>query len=295
MKITADTKLIGLLGAPVAHSISPYMYNEVFKASGMNYCYLPIEVGTDHLKEVINGLKYINFSGFALTKPNKIEVMQYLDEVDELANIMGSCNTIVNNEGKLKGYNTDGDGFVMSLLRESHINLKDTAVFCFGAGGAARACCFTLAYRGVGRLYISSRSGISCKALADDINSRLSPVAEAVTADNSDFFLEKVAESDVLLNMTGLGMLPHQDETPIEKSALNPGQICYDATYNPPKTRFLKEAESVGCRIINGLGMLVNQGAMQFKLWTGKPEPYDIMESFARKAIYEVNTNEQGY
>ena len=217
----------------------------------------------------------------------KIDIMQYLDEIDELAGMMGSCNTIVNSNGRLKGYNTDGDGFVRSLLSESGINLKDTTVFCFGAGGTARACCFALAYRGVRKIYISSNSGITCEILANEINSRIRPIAESVNAKDGEYYIDKITESDVLLNMTGMGMHQHPNETPIEKEGLVSRQICYDATYNPAKTKFLSEAESVGCRIINGLGMLVNQGAMQFKLWTGKPEPYTIMENVVKHIIIE--------
>jgi len=287
MEITVDTRLIGLLGTPIGHSISSRMHNETFKALGLDYCYLPIEIGREHLGDVVNGLKHLNFRGFGVTKPNKIDIMQYMDEMDELAAMMGSCNTVVNSSGILKGYNTDGDGFVRSLLSESNINLKDTTVFCFGAGGTAKACCFSLAYRGAKKIYISSRSGINCEVLANEINLRIKPIAESVKEKDSDYYLGKIAESDVLLNMTGMGMHSNQNETPIKKEALDPRQICYDATYNPTRTRFLSEAESVGCKIINGLGMVVNQGAMQFKLWTGKPEPYAMMENVVKQIINE--------
>lgn len=283
MEITVDTRLVGLLGTPIGHSISSRMHNETFKALGLDYCYLPVEVGAEHLGDVVNGLKHLNFRGFGVTKPHKIDIMRHLDEIDELAGMMGSCNTVVNSSGFLKGYNTDGDGFVRSLLKESDVKLKDTAVFCFGAGGTARACCFALAYRGVKKIYISSNSGITCEELAREINSKMGPVAEPVRAAARESYLEKIAGSGVLLNMAGLGMHHCPDETPIEREALSPGQICYDATYNPPKTRFLREAESIGCHIINGLGMLINQGAMQFRLWTGEPEPYDIMEDVVKK------------
>lgn len=283
MEITVNTRLIGLLGAPIGHSISPIMHNGTFRALGLDYCYLPIEVSGEHLGDAVNGLKHLNFRGFGVTRPHKIDIIQYLDEIDELAGMIGSCNTVVNSNGILKGYNTDGDGFVRSLLNESNITLADTTVFCMGAGGTARACCFALAYKGVKKIYISSNSGTTCESLANEINSKIRLVAEPVRITDRGRYLEKISESDVLLNMTGLGMHQCPDTTPIEKEMLDPGQICYDATYNPPKTRFLREAEAVGCRIINGLGMLVNQGAMQFKLWTGEPEPYAIMEDVVKK------------
>ncbi len=146
--ITVDTKLIGLLGKPLRQSFSPRMQNEAYQAAGLDYLYYPIEVENDHLGDVVNGLRYMNYCGFAVTKPNKIQVIQYLDELDPLAKKMGSVNTVVNTDGKLKGYNTDGEGFVRSLLTQTNCCLNTSIFFCFGAGGAGRAMCSTLAYRG---------------------------------------------------------------------------------------------------------------------------------------------------
>ena len=287
MNISVNTKLIALLGNPLGFSFSPRMQNSVFQELGMDYYYMPMEVGKEHLGDVINGLKHLNFRGFGVTKPNKIEILQYIDEIDELAEIMGSCNTLVNNNGKLKGYNTDGDGFLTSLLDESGINLKESTIFCFGAGGAARACCFAMAYRGAKKLYISSHSGVSCEALANDINSKIRPMAESVKEKDTEYFLQKVKESDVLVNMSGLGMIPYLDATPISKEVLNPKQVCYDATYNPAKTKFLLDAEEVGCKIVNGVGMVVNQGALQHKLWSGNPEPFKQMRAVVEQIVEE--------
>lgn len=287
MAITVDTKMIALLGKPLRQSFSPRMQNEAYEAAGLDYHYFPVEVENDHLGDVINGLKRMNFVGFAVTKPNKIEVMQYLDEIDELAEKMGSCNTIVNNNGKLKGYNTDGEGFVRSLLSETDCKLEDSVFFCFGAGGAGRAICSTLAFRGAKKIYIVDKFEESSKSLVDDINTKFATVAELVSFENVEEINKIVSSSDVVINASGIGMYPHLDEVPVSKESLNSSQICFDATYNPLKTKFLVEAESIGCKILNGLGMVINQGAIQYSLWTGLPEPIEEFTKSIEKIISE--------
>ncbi|MBP1924698.1 shikimate dehydrogenase [Sedimentibacter acidaminivorans] len=287
MAITVDTKMIALLGKPLRQSFSPRMQNEAYEAAGLDYHYFPVEVENDHLGDVINGLKYMNFVGFAVTKPNKIEVMQYLDEIDELAEKMGSCNTIVNNNGKLKGYNTDGEGFVRSLLSETDCKLEDSVFFCFGAGGAGRAICSTLAFRGAKKIYIVDKFKESSKSLVEDINTKFAPVAELVSFENVEEINKKVSLSNVVINASGIGMYPHLDEVPVSKESLNSSQICFDATYNPLKTKFLVEAESIGCKILNGIGMVINQGVIQYSLWTGLPEPIETFTKSIEKIVSE--------
>ncbi len=287
MAITVDTKMIALLGNPLRQSFSPRMQNEAYEAAGLDYHYFPVEVENDHLGDVINGLKYMNFVGFAVTKPNKIEVIKYLDEIDELAEKMGSCNTIVNNNGKLKGYNTDGEGFVRSLLNETDCKLEDSVFFCFGAGGAGRAICSTLAFRGAKKIYIVDKFEESSQSLVEDINTKFAPVAELVDFENVEEINKKVSSSNVVINASGIGMYPHLDEVPVSKESLNSSQICFDATYNPLKTKFLVEAESIGCKILNGIGMVINQGVIQYSLWTGLPEPIETFTKSIEKIISE--------
>jgi shikimate dehydrogenase len=287
MAITVDTKMIALLGKPLRQSFSPRMQNEAYEGAGLDYHYFPVEVENDHLGDVVNGLKYMNFVGFAVTKPNKIEVMQYLDEIDELAEKMGSCNTIVNSNGKLKGYNTDGEGFVRSLLMETGCKLEGSVFFCFGAGGAGRAICSTLAFRGAKKIYIVDKFVEASKSLAEDINTKFAPVAELVDFEDIEEVNKNVSLANVVINASGIGMYPHLDEVPVSKEALNASQICFDATYNPLKTKFLLEAESIGCKILNGIGMVINQGVIQYSLWTGLPEPIESFSDSIEKIISE--------
>jgi len=270
--------MITLLGKPLSQSYAARMQNAAYRAAGLNMLYFYTEVENDHLGDVINGIRHMNFAGFAVTKPNKVEVLKYVDEVDPLCEKMNASNTVVIKDGKLKAYNTDGIGFFRSLQEEApEIDVKDSVFFCLGAGGAARAICSVLAYNGAKKIYIASRTMSKVQELADDINKNFAPVAEVVDMQNEEEIKAKVAESDVIMNNTGLGMPVSIDKTPIPKEYLRPGQVCFDATYNPSKTRFLIEAEEVGCKIINGLGMSLYQGAAQIELWSGKEAPIEAM------------------
>lgn len=277
--ITVSTKLIPLLGKPLGQSFSPRMQNSVYARLGIDAHYFPIEVENDHLGDVVNALRYLNCPGFAVTKPNKVEVLKYLDELDELAKKMGAVNTVVNVNGKLKGYNTDGEGCVSSIIKETNCNLKESVFFCAGAGGAARAVSSTLAYRGAKRIYIYSRYDEDSQSLANDINNNFAPIAEIVAFDDKDSMYKAIKDSHIIMNHTGIGMAPHIGISPIPKDAFVKGQFAYDAIYNPQKTKFLEDAEEMGCKIINGLGMVLGQGALQVKLWLSHDNVYDMMEN----------------
>jgi len=278
MPVNINTKMITLLGKPLSQSYAARMQNAAYRAAGLNMLYFYTEVDNEHLGDVINGIKHMNFAGFAVTKPNKVEVMKYVDEVDPLCEKMNASNTVVIKDGKLIAYNTDGVGFFRSLIEEApELDVKNSVFLCLGAGGAARAICSVLAYNGAKKIYIASRTMSKVQELVDDINNNFAPIAEAVDMQNEEKFKEVVAASDVLMNNTGLGMPVSIDKTPVPKEYLRPGQVCFDATYNPAKTRFLIEAEEVGCKIINGLGMSLYQGAAQIELWSGKEAPIEAM------------------
>lgn len=287
--ITVDTKLLCLIGHPVAQSFSPASHNAVYQELGWDYHYLPVEVPKrELLKPVINGIRHMNFAGIAVTKPYKLDIMPYLDEIDPLAHKIGACNTVVVREnGYLKGYNTDGIGAIRSMQEEAGVAYEGKTFFSFGAGGTARALCFEIASRRPTRIYISSRSPL-CEELAETINRTFPHTCVAIRAAEQAKIRQAVAASDVLMNLSGLGMAAHLEETPIEQSALQPRHICFDATYNPSKTRFLKEAEQVGCRILNGLGMLIYQGTRQIHIWTGKPEPVEQMKRQMQAIVHQI-------
>ncbi len=282
--ISVDTKLVALLGIPLAQSFSARMQNAAYAAMGLNFLYLPVEVGNENLGRVVEAVRVMNFAGLAVTKPGKVAVMQYLDEVDETAAMMGSVNTVVVEGGMLKGYNTDGYGALRSIREESG-SIAGKTFFSFGAGGTARSVCLELARAGAKGVYICSRSA-RCAELAAHINRFFPGLCTAVRAAETDAVAEALKAADVVLNLSGCGMTGHEDETPVEQKLLLRSHVCFDATYNPAKTRFLLEAEAIGCRVINGLGMVLYQGARQIALWTGRDEDEAVPPM--RTALMEI-------
>ena len=279
MDININTRMIALLGKPLSQSYAARMQNAAYKAAGINMLYFYSEVENEHLLDVVNGIRHMSFAGFAVTKPNKVEIMKYVDEKDPLCEKMNASNTVVIlPDGKLKAYNTDGIGFIRALKEEMpNINVKESTFFCVGAGGAGRAISSVLAYYGAKKIYIANRTISKAEKLVDDINKNFAPVAELVDLNDEAMLKDKIRESDVIMNNTGLGMFTKIEETPISKELLHSGQLCFDATYNPAKTRFLSEAEEMGCSIMNGLGMSLYQGAEQIELWSGKDAPIEAM------------------
>lgn len=288
MDVNIDTKMITLFGKPLGFSFAARMQNAAYRAMGLNMLYFYTEVENDHLPDVLNAIRYMNFAGCAVTKPNKVKVLEYLDELDELCAKMGSSNTVVKTpEGKLKGYNTDGIGFIISLQEDTDIDIKKNTFFSMGAGGVGRAICSAVAYYGAKKIYIADKFPESARSLVNDINTKFAPVAEFVDFNDSKALYAKVAEADVVMNNTGMGMIPHVDATPLPKEVLDPRQLCFDATYNPEKTRFLCEAAEVGCKTLSGLNMSVYQGAAQIKLWSGLDAPVDVMKAEVRAILAE--------
>ena len=275
MNIDINTKMVTLLGTPLGQSFAARMQNRGYQAAGLNMQYFYTEVDNAHLGDVVNGLRYMNFAGFAVTKPNKVEILKYLDELDPLCRKMGSCNTVVKTpEGKLVGYNTDGIGFQISITQEAGISIPQTVCFCLGSGGAGRAICSVLAHNHVKKLYIMDLLEDSSRALVQDLRENFAPV-EAEFVPYGDF--SRLPEAGLVINASGVGMGASIGRSPIPKNLLQPHQLCFDACYNPAKTRFLMDAEAVGCRIQNGLGMSLYQGAAQIELWSGKPAPVEAM------------------
>lgn len=283
---TVTTKMVILLGNPLGHSLSPAMHNHVFKKLGMDYCYIPVEVNEENLEKVFSGLSRMNVVGFNVTIPHKIRIMRYLDELDPLAATIGAVNTICIKDGKTKGYNTDGEGFVRSLKEETQISPEGKRFFLLGSGGAARAIAMTLAFQGADKIIICNRTPSKAQDLAFEINEKIRNCAEVAvhTATSQAEFLSRC---DVLINSTNLGMHPKEDFLPIDESLLMPHLIVADIVYNPLTTRLLKSAKAKGCAIVPGLGMLIYQGAAAFKLWTGvEPiisEMSDVVYSLMKK------------
>lgn len=275
--ITGHTRLTALLGSPVAHSISPLMHNEAFQLLDLDYTYLCFEVNEETLPAAVDGLKACGIRGFNLTMPNKNKIVELLDELSPAARLIGAVNTVVNDDGHLTGYNTDGVGY-MQAVKDAGYDITGKTITIMGAGGAATAICAQAALDGVEKIHIfareTSRFWDRTQKLAENINSTLP--CKAVLHENKDTaaLAQAISESALLLNATSVGMAPNTEGTIIEDTSLyHPDLIVSDVIYNPRETRFLKEAREAGCRTFNGIYMLLYQGAEAFRLWTGKEMP----------------------
>lgn len=275
--ITGHTHLTALLGSPVAHSISPLMHNEAFQLLDLDYTYLCFEVNEETLPAAVDGLKACGIRGFNLTMPNKNKIVELLDELSPAARLIGAVNTVVNDDGHLTGYNTDGVGY-MQAVKDAGYDITGKTITIMGAGGAATAICAQAALDGVEKIHIfareTSRFWDRTQKLAENINSTLP--CKAVLHENKDTaaLAQAISESALLLNATSVGMAPNTEGTIIEDTSLyHPDLIVSDVIYNPRETRFLKEAREAGCRTFNGMYMLLYQGAEAFRLWTGKEMP----------------------
>jgi shikimate dehydrogenase len=270
--ITGKTHLVGLIGDPVEHSLSPPMHNAAFDHLEMDYVYVPFHVKGDNLESAIQGARSLEIKGLNVTIPHKTMVIPYLDEVDPAAQLIGAVNTIKFNGDWAKGYNTDGLGAVKAL--DEITPVKDKRVVIMGAGGAARALAFQLVLNGIGELVIANRTREKAVQLAKNIQSKLEFFPEVI-----GFGEMELSTTDILINTTSVGMYPHQDQPPlIRGEQMHPGLLVNDVIYNPLKTNLLKEAESIGARTLNGTKMLIYQGMESFRIWTGVTPPVEVYE-----------------
>ncbi len=284
--ISGKTKLCGVIGDPIEHSMSPVMYNAAFIELRLNYIYVPFKVRKEDLSKAIEGVRALNIKGLNVTIPHKIAVTQFLDELDPLAENIGAVNTIVNNDGILKGYNTDALGFLQTLL-EKGIELKGEKVVILGAGGASRAISFLLAQRGA-NLLILNRTLDKAKECADRVSNVFQREVKALAL-NRQNLIRALKEADILVNTTNVGMSPNTETTLVTSDLIKPHLIVFDIVYNPIKTKLLMEADKAGAQTISGAEMLVWQGALAFEKWTTLKAPIELMR---KKVINELERRE---
>jgi shikimate dehydrogenase len=278
--IDGSTRITGILGYPIKHTFSPAMHNAAFKALNLNYVYLPFQVHPGQLKEAIRGMRALGIVGANVTVPFKQEVIKYLDALSGEAESIGAVNTVCQSNGKLIGYNTDGAGFIASL-KEAGIEPAGKVVCLIGAGGAGRAVAVALAQAGIERIFISDLVMEKACELVKTIERNFDKIyVESIEGDK----IKKILPiSSILINATPVGM--QKDEpSPIHPELLHPDLVVCDLVYNPPETNLLKEAKKRGAKVLNGLGMLLHQGALSFNKWTNLKPPLDIM----RKALEDM-------
>lgn len=280
--IDGKTKLVGLLATPIGHSLSPRMHNLAYTLTGLNYAYLAFEVGNDELEATVKGLKAAGAAGFNVSMPNKMKVLEYLDELDDSAKYARASNTVVNRDGKLIGYNTDGQGYVKNLL-EHGVTLEGKKVTLVGSGGAATPIAIQLVQSGIKEISIFARNDaffVQAEENVDYINKEMKQFgvkANLFPLEDKEAFRREVAESAILANGTSLGMKPLDHLSIIDDAldVLRKDLVVTDVVYNPQKSKLLAQAEEAGATAINGLGMMLWQGALGFKLFTGVDMPVE--------------------
>lgn len=280
------TRSLGLIGFPVGHSVSPQMHSAAFLDQKMNCSYGAFAVEPQALKAAVDGLRALGFHGFNVTIPHKESIMPFLDEVAPTARQMGAVNTVVNRNGRLMGYNTDGWGFISSL-DEAGVRPKGMNAVILGAGGAARAIAFHLAIAGVRQLTISNRTLDRAEGLARDVTLVVPEVLVDPVQAGSAAERQALIDSHLVVNCTPMGMATDDvNRSPVADINLLPqGAVVYDTVYRPAETRLLKEARQRGLRAIGGLGMLVHQGACAWEYWFGRRGPVLAMYAAARAAL----------
>jgi shikimate dehydrogenase len=259
------------------------MHNEAFRQLGLDYVYLCFDVTEETLPTAVSGLKACGIRGFNLTMPNKNRIVELLDELSPAASLIGAVNTVVNNNGRLIGHNTDGIGY-MQAVRDAGHHILGKTITVMGAGGAATAICAQAALDGVEKIHIFARSTSRfwsrTQKLVDTINSTLPCRAELHENGDAAALTAAVAESALLLNATSVGMAPNTDASIITDTSLfRPDLIVSDVIYNPQETLLLRQAREAGCAVFNGMYMLLYQGAEAFRLWTGQDMPVDLIKA----------------
>jgi len=276
MRVSSKTRVCGLIGDPVEHSLSPAVQNAAFEALGLNYVYVAFTVKQKDLGNAILGVRGLGFRGLNVTMPHKIEVIQYLDKLDDTAKEIGSVNTIVNEGGNLIGYTTDGIG-ALNALRYKEVDPSSKKIVVLGAGGSSRSVSFTLAEKAE-ELVILNRTFERAKKLVDDLSGLLGDSARTRAGRLSDGTLKKELEdADIVVNATSVGMNPKSTETPVDRDLLHHGIVVFDLVYEPLETRLLREARREGAETVDGLAMLVHQAAASFEIWTGEKAPIEVM------------------
>lgn len=277
MQLNGKTKVLAIIGHPVEHSRSPAMQNAALQACGLDYAYVPFSVPPEHLAEAVSGLRALGVAGFSVTIPHKIAVMEYLDGIDGSAVEAGAVNTVVNEAGRLIGYNTDGDGLVRSLADDLGFVPGSGTIVVVGAGGAARGAVPALCRAGAGRIVVVNRSRERAEEIAEAM-SKLHPGTEIIPASEPAELKPWLGGTSLLVNTTSLGM--NKETIPFLQIADLPGAAAvYDMVYSPPVTPLLDEAAKRGLRCANGLGMLAAQGELAFRIWTGMLPPAGVMKS----------------
>jgi shikimate dehydrogenase len=282
MIISGKTKICALIGDPIEHTMSPAMHNTAFQKLGLDYTYVAFKVKPEELPQAVAGLKALNIIGFNVTIPHKVTVIPLLDSLDPLAEKVGAVNTVVNDNGKLKGFNTDAEGFYRALT-EHGFKPKNKKVVVLGAGGASRAITYILAKEGASLTILNRQQELDW---AEDIAGLIrEDFRKDVKVLELGDLSKALPKTDLLVNATSVGMSPSADTSPVPAKLLAGVPLVFDIVYNPLKTKLLQDAAAASIKTISGIDMLVWQGALAFDKWTGRKAPIDLMRETAVKIL----------
>lgn len=273
--ISPTTRLCAVIGNPIAHSLSPALHNAAFNALGLDYVYVAFRV--ENLQGALAGMRALeNFRGLSVTIPHKIEILDHVDEVAEIDRAIGSINTVINDNGRLSGFGTDGPG-ALKALEEAGAPLAGANILMLGAGGAARAIAFTLAQNAQpDRLVLLDINRQLLDGLTADLRRGTKVDIEGDGLDAATI-ARQMATADLIINCTPVGMHPHEQETLVPADLFRKGQTVFDVVYNPLETQLLRDARSRGCAVVSGVEMFINQAVLQFEAFTGAPAPCEVM------------------
>ena len=284
-ELTGKTRVCGVIGDPIEHTLSPTMQNAAFSALKLDVAFLAFKVKPAELENAVNGMRALNIRGLNVTMPHKSTVMNFLDRIDLSAQIVNSVNTILNKESKLFGFNTDGVG-ALKALRENGVEPKGRKVLLLGAGGAARAIAYAMAKES-DELAVLNRTVKPAqelvKLLEKTANKKI--VAGALSPKEIQ---QNLQDSDILINATSIGMKPKVDESLVAPKLLRPDLAVMDIVYNPIETKLAKDAKAAGAKVVSGVEMLIYQGAASFEIWTGKSAPVEVMRQAALNHLQKV-------
>jgi len=287
MAISGKTRVCAVIGDPIEHTLSPAMHNSAFEHLKLDFVFLAFRVTSDELENAVRGACALGIRGLNVTMPHKNSVTEFLDEADPAVKFLGAANTILNQSGRLKGFNTDGVG-ALKALKQNGVNLAGKKVLLLGAGGAAKAIAFSLA-KEVDELCILNRDAVQARELA----SVLEPFGKKIVGNelSPKQLQQKLQDSDVLINATFVGMTPYASDSLVKPDWLKPELTVMDIVYNPVETKLLRDAKAAGAKVINGVEMLLYQGAASFEIWTGCKAPVDVMRKAALKQISASEKN----
>jgi len=277
--------IVGIIGYPLEHSLSPAMHNAAFRELDLNFDYVAFEVAPPDLKDALAGLRALKINGFNVTVPHKETIIPFLDDLTKVARDIGAVNTVVCQNQKMIGYNTDGPGLIESLKEDAKFDPREKKIVILGAGGAGRAAATMLGEQGAKSITISDIAENKAVRLVEYLLSYSNAPCQEVKMDSAEL-QDKISAADLLINATPIGMSPNSEETPLPENIKLPSNLLvYDLVYNPRETKLLKTAKSSGAKTCSGLGMLVRQGALAFTLFTGEEAPLNTMRKVVEAAL----------